>query len=267
MNRVDGKVALVSGSAQGIGAATAKLLAQAGAKVVVSDLQVEQGEQTAKEIRESGGEARFERLDVTSEADWKAVLGRTEADLGGLDVLVNNAGVELIKPIAELTLEDWRFISSINLDGVFLGTKYGIDLMKRTAARNAGGASIVNLSSVAGIVGTAFQSAYNMSKGGVRLFTKSTALECASLGLAIRVNSVHPGLIHTPMGEQWVDEFTKVGWGETREATLEAATNLHPIGRLGEPEDVAKAILFLASDDAAFITGSELVVDGGLTAQ
>ena len=266
MSRVDGKVALISGAGQGIGARTTEVLAEAGAIVVVTDVNEGKGRAMAEKIQAAGHRARFQRLDVTQEADWKTAIEQVCDEFGGLDVLVNNAGVELIKPIATLTLEEWRWVTQINLDGVFLGTKYGIWAMTEGSTRRPKGGSIINLSSVAGIIGTAFQSAYNMTKGGVRLFTKSVAHECGLLQNGIRVNSVHPGLIQTPMGEQLLKEFTALGSGASEEETRQRVQSLYPIGRLGEPDDIAKAILYLASDDSSFVTGAELVVDGGFTA-
>ena len=266
MSRIEGKVVLISGAASGIGAQTARTLAEAGGVVVLSDVNEKAGQQVAADIAASGHDARFYRLDVTSEEDWKDVTGRVSRELGGLDVVVNNAGIECIKLIADLTLEDWHLVCRINLDGVFLGTKYGIWAMTEGSTSRAKGGSIINLSSVAGIVGTPGQSAYNMTKGGVRLFTKSAALECARLGNAIRVNSVHPGVIDTPMLAAAWKGWTEVGFGKTEEETRRNVLGLHPIGRFGRPVDIAMAILYLASDDSAFVTGAELVVDGGLTA-
>jgi len=265
MNRIEGKVALVSGAGQGIGAKTAEILAAAGATVVVTDIRESNGIKVTEKIKDAGYRAVFKKLDVTVESDWKEVMEQTCGEFGGLDILVNNAGVELIKPIAMLSLEDWHWICRINLDGVFLGTKYGIHAMTAGSTKRPKGGSIINLSSVAGLIGTAFQSAYNMTKGGVRLFTKSAALECAALKNGIRVNSVHPGVIQTPMGEELIREFSRLGGSV--DAARENVRSEHPIGRLGEPEDVARAILYLASDDSSFVTGAELVVDGGLTAK
>lgn len=265
MNRVDGKVALISGAARGIGAESAKRLAKAGAAVVLTDLLEAQGRETAAAIQADGGQALFLRHDVTIEAEWQAVVGKTVETFGGLNVLVNNAGIYMQRNIDEMTLEEWRRLSAVNLDGVFLGTKHGARAMRETAAKSGVWGSIVNLSSVAGLVGSPFVTAYNMSKGGVRLFTKGAALEYAALGWQIRVNSVHPGLIRTDMGGQVFDKFRATGTPEAD--VLPTATAMHPIGRLGEAMDVAKAILFLASEDSAFMTGSELVVDGGITAR
>jgi NAD(P)-dependent dehydrogenase (short-subunit alcohol dehydrogenase family) len=261
-----GKVALVSGAGQGIGARTAEVLAEAGALVVVTDVNDATGEATVARIRAAGFNAHFRQLDVTREEDWKSVMDGVCAKFGGLDVLVNNAGVELIKSVADLTLEEWHWICRINLDGVFLGTKYGIRAMTEGSTTRPKGGSIVNLSSVAGIIGTAFQSAYNMTKGGVRLFTKSVAHECGLLANGVRVNSVHPGVIRTPMMDAGLKEWTAMGFGATDEETLKNVLAMHPIGRLGEADDVAKAIRYLASDDSSFVTGAELAVDGGFTA-
>ncbi len=266
MCELKGKVALVSGAGQGIGARTAEVLAEAGAVVVVTDVNDATGEATVARIRAAGHQAHFRHLDVTSEEDWKSVMSDLCTTFGGLDVLVNNAGVELVKPLADLTLDDWHWICRINLDGVFLGTKYGIRAMTEGSTTRPKGGSIVNLSSVAGIVGSAFQSAYNMTKGGVRLFTKSAAVECALLKTGVRVNSVHPAVIRTPMWEGLVSTATALGYGKNDDESRAFIVSKHPIGRLGEADDVAKAIRYLASDDSSFVTGAELVVDGGFTA-
>jgi 3(or 17)beta-hydroxysteroid dehydrogenase len=267
VSRIDGKVALISGAASGIGAETARVLAEAGGVVVLADIDEAGGARVTAALEAAGHGAHFQRLDVTREQDWKSVTRHVCDELGGIDVVVNNAGIELIKRIADLTLDDWHRVSRVNLDGVFLGTKYGIWAMTEGSTRRPKGGSIVNLSSVAGLVGTPGQSAYNMSKGGVRLFTKSAALECAQLGYGIRVNSVHPGVIETPMVAAAWKGWSAVGFGATDAETRANVLALHPIGRLGRAEDVARAILYLASDDSSFVTGAELVVDGGLTAQ
>lgn len=259
MSRLDNKLALITGASSGIGAETAKTFAKAGADVVVTDINEKNGVALANSIVAEEGRAHFYKLDVTREEDWSSVMATVATELGPIDALVNGAGIECVKPIDDLTLEDWHHVSRINLDGVFLGTKYGIRAM-------TGGGSIVNISSVAGLVGTPGQSAYNMTKGGVLLFSKSAALECARLGNGVRINTVHPGVIDTPMLSETLPEWTAVGWGDTNEETMEAVLNAHPIGRIGLASDVAKGILFLASDDSSFMTGSELVIDGGFTA-
>lgn len=255
MGRVNGKVALVTGGAKGIGRATALLLAREGATVVVSDLDEAGGQAVAHEIVASGGRAGFVRHDVTDEAQWIEVTTRAKADHGGLHVVVNNAGVGHGATAEDETLERWRQLMAVNLDGVFLGTKHAIRAMK------GGTGSIVNISSVEGIVGDPNLAAYNASKGGVRIFTKSAALHCAQAGYRIRVNSIHPGYIWTPMVQGYL-----AGIGDLH-AGRDALSKMHPIGRVGEPDDVAYGVLYLASDESGFVTGSELVIDGGYTAQ
>jgi NAD(P)-dependent dehydrogenase (short-subunit alcohol dehydrogenase family) len=252
MDRVKGKVAIVTGGAGGLGQAHALLLAKEGAKVVVTDTNEAQGKKVVEEIKSQGGEAIFIKHDVSSEKEWERVIRETLERFGKLDVLVNNAGVNVWKKIEETSLEEWQWLMSINLNGVFLGTKYAIGAMKKT-----GGGSIVNISSVAGIVGTLDTSAYHASKGGVRIFTKAAALECSKAGYNynIRVNSVHPGVIKTAMVEGLMEDEDK----------RKNALSWHPIGHFGEPEDIAYGVLYLASDESKFITGAELVIDGGWT--
>ncbi|GAB31505.1 3-beta hydroxysteroid dehydrogenase [Acetobacter pasteurianus] len=253
MARVAGKVAIVSGAANGIGKATAQLLAKEGAKVVIGDLKEEDGQKAVAEIKAAGGETAFVKLNVTDEAAWKAAIEQTLKLYGRLDIAVNNAGIAYSGSVESTSLEDWRRVQSINLDGVFLGTQVAIEAMKKS-----GGGSIVNLSSIEGLIGDPMLAAYNASKGGVRLFTKSAALHCAKSGYKIRVNSVHPGYIWTPM---------VAGLTKEDAAARQKLVDLHPIGHLGEPNDIAYGILYLASDESKFVTGSELVIDGGYTAQ
>ena len=266
MSRVDGKTALVSGAGRGIGAATAKRLAREGARVIVADVLEERGRHTAQDIAATGAQAVFTRLDVTQEADWSAACETARARFGGLDILVNNAGVVLPRSMEETTLEEWRRQQSVNVEGVFLGTRACTPLLKEGGKRWPGGAAIVNLSSIAGLIGSPRMPAYSATKGAVRLFTKSCALEFGQKRYPIRVNSVHPGVIDTDMGQEVVHMvMERMAKDEaSARATLAAA---HPLGRLGKPEEVAAGILFLCSEDASFITGSELVVDGGYTAQ
>lgn len=256
MGDLDGRIALVTGAAKGLGAATARALAAAGAKVAVTDLAAP--EDLAAEI---GGVARA--LDVTSEADWAATMDWVRSELGGLDVLVNNAGLWLFKPILETTLNDWRRLHAVNCEGVFLGTRAAIPLLAERAHLWRGGTAIVNLSSVAGIEGAAGGTCYNSTKGAVRLFTKGCAKELAAA--RIRVNSVHPAVIDTDMGRKLIDDFA-VAQGAGNNETLANVSAMHPLGHLGEPQNVADAVVFLAGDRSAFCTGSELVVDGGLSA-
>lgn len=249
--RLAGKTALVTGGASGIGAAIATVLSEEGAKVVISDLNENLGEALAKTLPG----AKFVRHNVTVEAEWKQCLEMMEAEFGGLDILVNNAGVmPATKTIEDTPYEEWKRVMSVNMDGVFLGVKHGIRAMKKR------GGSIVNISSIMGLVGESIVGAYSASKGGVRLFTKSAAVECATLGYPIRINSVHPGYIDGGMFAAMADEFG----AESLRTRFAAKT---PMKRLGKPEEIAKGVLFLVSDDASYSTGSELVLDGGYTAR
>jgi len=253
MDRVRGKVAIVTGAGRGLGSAIASLLAREGAKVIVTDINAVNGNNIAEEIRMGGGEALFMKHDVTKESDWVEVIRVAVERYGKLDILVNNAGVQVWKSIEDTSLDEWRWLMSINLDGVFLGTKYAMGIMKKS-----GGGSIINMSSAVGIIGGFNSSAYQASKGGVRIFTKAAALECSKAGYDynIRVNSVHPGVIKTSMVEELLKDADK----------MRTALNWHPIGRFGEPEDIAYGVLYLASDESKFVTGAELVIDGGWTA-
>lgn len=256
MSELKGRVALVTGGARGIGAATAKALADKGAKVLITD--VLDGSETAAKV----GGAYFKH-DVTVENDWIAAVKEAQSTFGGLDILINNAGVFWMKPITETSLEDFRRMQQINVEGVFLGMKHAAPAIAARAQQWDGGGAIINLSSVAGLVGSPLTCAYNASKGAVRLMTKSAALEFAAL--KVRVNSIHPAVIDTLMGTQVLHGFAEaggVGDNESREQLIAR----HPIGRLGRDTDIANAVAFLASDAAAFMTGSELVVDGGFTA-
>ena len=251
MGRLDGKVALISGGARGQGAAEANLFAREGAKVVFGDVLDDQGKQVEAEIHEVGGEALYIHLDVTREADWVSAVETAVSRYRKLDILVNNAGITIRKTIEDTTKEDWDRIMAINAKGVFLGTKQAIPAM-----RQSGGGSIVNISSTAGLVGGPYSGAsYSATKGAVRLFTKSTAIQYAKEG--IRCNSVHPGLLETPMTEDILADA----------AHREERTQRIPLGKIGTAEDIAYGVLYLASDEASFITGSELVIDGGATAQ
>lgn len=252
--RVAGKVALVTGAAMGLGAETARRLAQEGARVMLTDLDEAAGDAVAAEIVAAGGNAAFLRHDVAQESDWEAVIAATVARFGGLQVLVNNAGISGgTLPLLEHSLEDWRRVMSVNLDGVFLGLRHG-----GPAIAASGGGSIINLSSILGKVGLPNAAAYCASKGGVLLLTKAAALEWAPLGL--RVNSVHPGFIETPMVTAAMRNAEN--GNEMRDQLISA----HALGRFGAPREIADAILFLASDESSFMTGAELVVDGGYTA-
>jgi NAD(P)-dependent dehydrogenase (short-subunit alcohol dehydrogenase family) len=256
MSELKGRVALVTGAARGLGAASSKALADKGAKVVLSD--VRDGRETANAV---GG--AFVKHDVTSEEEWISAVTFAKETFGGLDILVNNAGVFWVKPTAEETLESFRKMQQINVEGVFLGLKHAIPAIAERAHQWDGGGAVVNLSSVAGIVGGPNIIAYNASKGAVRLMTKSAALESAAL--KVRVNSVHPGIIDTPMMAEAASTLEKVT-GQGHNEIRSNFADRHPLKRMGRDIDVANAVAFLASDAAAFITGSELVVDGGMTA-
>ncbi|MDG9757891.1 glucose 1-dehydrogenase [Pseudomonas chengduensis] len=262
---LQGKVALVTGAASGLGAATAEVLARAGARVVVSDIQSEAAEVTAQGIRKQGGDAVSLKLDVTSEANWESVVRATVESCGGLDVLVNNAGVEKVALITETSLEDFVLLHDVNVTGVFLGLKHAARAMRPGGAAGRGG-SIINLSSVAGLVGIPGLGSYCSSKGAVRLMTKAAAVEFAALGYGIRVNSLHPAIVKTELGINVVRGFAETGLA-TDEAQAESLIqNMHPLG-YGLPQDIASAVLYLASGAARWITGAELAVDGGLSAQ
>jgi NAD(P)-dependent dehydrogenase (short-subunit alcohol dehydrogenase family) len=264
--KLQGRVALVTGGARGIGAASAKALAEAGAAVLVTDVLDEDGEKTAAAIASNGGRAGYRHHDVREETAWADAVRDTETRFGGLDILVNNAGIFALKPMAQTSIEEFRNMQAINVEGVFLGMKTAIPAIAERAAQWPGGGAIVNLSSVAGLAGTSFAVPYNASKGAVRLMTKGAALECTQLGFKIRVNSIHPGIIDTMMGQKVMDDFVNAGGGGANEVRANMIA-LHPLGRLGTAADVANAVVFLASDDAAFMTGSEVVVDGGMTAR
>jgi NAD(P)-dependent dehydrogenase (short-subunit alcohol dehydrogenase family) len=266
MCELQGKVALVTGAGEGIGARTAEVLAEAGANVVVTGRTDGPCLEVVERIRSAGHEACFRHLDVGVEDDWRRVLDDVCASFGGLDVLVNNAGVLLIKPVTEITLQEWHDLARVNLDGVFLGTKHAIRAMTDGSTTRPRGGSIVNLSSVAGLVGVGFYSIYSMSKGGVRLFTKAVAAECAMLRNGVRVNSVHPGVIATPMAVEGIPGLMSVGYGRDADEINRVIVDKHPMGRLGTPDEVARAVLFLASDASSFVTGAELAVDGGFAA-
>jgi cyclopentanol dehydrogenase len=251
MARLAGKVALISGGARGQGAVEARLFAREGAKVVLGDILDDEGKHVEEEIRTQGGKAIYVHLDVTQAQDWQRAVQTAESRYGRLDILVNNAGITMRGTIEETSEADWDRIMAINLKGVFLGTKYAIPAMRR-----AGSGSIINISSGAGIApapGTS--AAYAATKGGVRIFSKATAVQHAKD--SIRCNSVHPGPADTPM----------VRGPQTDPARLAELAGRVPLGRLGTSEEIASGVLYLASDESSYVTGSELVIDGGRTAQ
>ncbi len=248
--RLEGKVALISGGSRGQGATEAELFVKEGAKVVIADILEPEGNAVVAQIREGGGDALFTRLDVTSEEDWRDAVEFTLNTYGRLDILINNAAIYMRTPIVQTDLDEWNRIMDINSTGVFLGTKRSVPAMQKS-----GGGSIINISSTAGLVGSERGSAYGASKGSVRLFTKYTAIQHAGDG--IRANSIHPGPIDTDM---IADNIS------TPEGRAESEGRV-PLGRIGTVMDVAYGALFLASDESSFMTGAELVIDGGITAR
>lgn len=261
IGRVEGKVALITGAASGIGKAAALLLAREGAKVAVTDIDENGARQTAGEIEAAGDIATPFSLDVTSEEDWRRVINGLLAQWERLDILVNNAGLSIARPLLEMSLAEWRKVMAVNLEGVFLGVKYGV-----IAMRKSGGGSIINISSVAGIKAAAGASAYAASKAAVRMFSKAIALECAQQGYNIRVNTVSPGGVITPMwqGMEFWQEMRKESGSD--EAVWQALAQETPLKRFATPEEVAEAILYFASGASAFVTAADLVIDGGYSA-
>ena len=259
--QVEGKIALVTGGASGIGAAIAELLAREGASVVATDIDELNGPEVVARIRKGGREATFLHQDVTSEPRWIEVVAEVEKRHGRLDILVSNAGIGIGVPsIVDMTLDDWRRQNAINLDGVFLSVKHGLPLMRKT-----GGGSIIMMSSLAGLRGAAGLSAYSATKGGVRLFAKSIAMECATVGDGIRVNSVHPGIIDTPIWGKIPTGATGSGQNAPIDPE-ERARMATPLARAGQAEEIASGVLYLASDASRYVTGTELVIDGGMNA-
>ena len=255
--RLENRVALITGAAHGVkgelmgfGGASAWLFAEEGAKVMLTDIDAESGERTVAQMRDAGHDVMFRRLDVTDEAEWQAAIEATVSAYGGLDILVNNAGTGGRPNVEETTEEIWQGQMDVHGKGVFLGTKHAIPHM-----RAGGGGSIINISSIYGIVGSIGSTAYHAGKGASRIFTKSAAIQLAGDG--IRVNSVHPGFMLTPMTQPGVEE----------EGRLNFMLDRIPMGRMGDAMEIARGILFLASDESSYITGSELVIDGGMTAQ
>lgn len=258
MGRLDGKVAIVTGGASGIGAATAITFGNEGATVVVTDIQDDKGQDVAGSITNAGGKAVYMNHDVTDEDAWVRVVKDTMDQFKSVDVLFNNAGFAVPGNTLEMSLEDWRRQMAVNLDGVFLGVKHSVPAM-----RDTGGGSIIITSSLAGLRGSPNLSAYSASKGAVRLFSKSVAKECAAAGDNIRVNSIHPGIIETAIWEQ----ISPDGKAQTViDRMAENASQTIPLGRIGTAQDIANTVLFLASEESSYITGAEFSIDGGMTA-
>lgn len=255
--RLENRIVCITGAASGIGRSAALLMAREGALVVATDCQEEKG--LVAEIGQEGGQAMFLRHDVTEEAAWSEVISAIRSRCGRLDVLVNNAGIGLSGPVVDMSLADWRRQTAVNLDGVFLGVKHALPLL-----RESGGGSIVNVSSIAGIKASANAAGYCATKGAVRLFTKAIALECAAARDNVRVNSIHPGIVDTAIWDSLIGTTQDGANARPRGPTLEAMTvHTIPLGRTGTAAEIAAGILWLASDESRYVTGTELVIDGG----
>ena len=258
--RVAGKVALVTGAASGIGKATAIVLAGEGAKIAVTDLDAAGAQSSVNEIVSQGGDAISYSLDVTSETDWERALDNVLENWNKLDILVNNAGISFAKPVTEMTLSEWQRVMAVNLDGVFLGTKHGVRAMRKGT-----GGSIINVASASGLKASPGASAYCASKAAVRMFSKAVALECAQNDDRIRVNTIFPSGVISPMWEGmefWQEIKAKAG---SEEAAWQVMSEGIPLKRFARPEEIAQAILYLSTDEAGFVTGADLVIDGGFT--
>lgn len=267
MNRLDGRVALITGGLRGIGLAIARRFVAEGAQVLLADLDPTESDAVAATIASLGGKAAYISANVTDEAAWQAIAEHMRATYGAAHILVNNAGIDLTGAVETLSLEAWRRIMAINVDGVFLGTRALVPLMAQSGADVAGGASIINISSIMGLVGYSEVSAYNASKGAVRLFTKGIAIEFATKRMPIRANSLHPGFVKTPLLQAGFQRWVDKGFAQKPEDLVTAMEGATPIGRLADPAELAGPAAFLASADASYVTGAELVVDGGWTAQ
>ncbi len=265
--RLKGRIAFVSGGLRGIGLACAERFLAEGAEVVLSDLEAPDSPLAVETLARLGQAASYVRADVSREDDWAAALAAVTERHGKLHILVNNAGVDLTGPVETLSMDGWRRIMSINVDGVFLGVRSFVPLMAASGADVAGGSSIINVSSIMGLVGMNEVSAYNASKGAVRLFTKGIAIEFATKKMPIRANSLHPGFVKTPLLDAGFKRWVDKGIAEKPEDLVAMVAGNTPIGRLADPSELASAAFFLASADSAYMTGAELVIDGGWTAQ
>jgi len=267
VHRLNGRVALVTGGLRGIGDAAVRRFLREGATVIATDLKEPTDPDVAVALEAWGAGARYLRLDVASESDWTDAQSSVREKEGRLDILVNNAGTDCVGAVETLEMEAWRRIMSINVDGVFLGVKTFTPLMSETGAQTPAGSSVINISSIMGLVGYAETSAYNASKGAVRLFSKATAIEFAQKRMNIRVNSVHPGFVETPLLKIGMQRWADQGLAPSAQHLIDQLDAATPLGRIARPEEIAAAIAFLASDDSSYVTGTELTVDGGWTAQ
>jgi NAD(P)-dependent dehydrogenase (short-subunit alcohol dehydrogenase family) len=255
-SRMEGKIALVTGGASGLGAAMTRMFVGEGARVLLTDIDFDGATAVATQL---GDAAAAHRHDVTCADDWSAAIAAAEARFGGLHILVNNAGIAIAGTVEETSLEDWRRVHAVDLDGVFLGCKLALPLIAQTTAREGSRGSILNVSSIAGVIAAANMAAYNSAKAGVRHLTKSVALHCARAGYPVTCNSVHPTFIDTPI-------IGKMMPARDRDALIAKFARQVPLGRIGEPDDIAYAALYLCSDEAKFVTGAELYIDGGISA-
>lgn len=266
IDSIQGKVALVTGAAGGIGEACVRILAQAGARVMATDIDGERCAAVAQSLRSDGLEVVAMQQDVCDEDRWLKITDATLAEFDGLDILVNNAGIDDGELVENDSLEVVNRLHRVNVDSIFLGMKHAVRVMKPGGPAGQGG-SIINLSSVAGIIGVPGHSAYGATKGAVRSYTKHAAVEFGTLGYGVRVNSVHPGLIDTDMGDKVIQDFVALGLASSRDEAVALLESMTALGRVGHVDDVANMVLFLASDASSYVTGAEFVVDGGLTAK
>jgi len=266
-DRLRGKVALISGAARGIGLAAAQALCAEGAAVVIGDVLDAEGHEAMTALERDGADVVYQHLNVTEATDWRAAVQLADARFGGVDILVNNAAVYLGKAFEDAKLEEWQNMCAVNLGGVVLGIQAALPSLRRRAQTRPQGSAVINMSSVAGIVGSATDPLYSMTKGGITTFTKALAVDFGQRGYRIRVNSVHPGAVDTAMGRQTFASRARFLGVQDDDIGRRQAIAAHPIGRIGTVEDIARAIVYLASDDAGFVTGSSLVVDGGFTAR
>lgn len=264
MASLEGRTALVTGGAGGIGSAVCRRLSADGAFVVVADLNRDRAGQVASEIAATGCSAVGVALDITDRTQWQAAIAAAVRGTGGLDILVNNAGGASMRSLENLSIDDWKRDIDVNLNGAFLGIKEALDVMKESARRTPSGGAIVNIASVSALIGSPGMPAYSAGKGGMRLFTKAVAVDFARRGYGIRVNSIYPGLIDTPLTKSLFESRTTEA--EDADAARARILERYPIGRIGRPEEIAGAVSFLVSDDSSYMVGAELVVDGGLTA-